>query len=90
MSNIIIINNEKREMTTNELNSHNELIKLIEDNNNQLKIKEDKKIADAKNNAINKKLTSKLTRRSYHTPDLKAIRTYAYVRPGQACCGEFL
>ena len=35
-------------MTTNELNSHNELIKLIEDNNNQLKIKEDKKIADAK------------------------------------------
>jgi len=48
MSNIIIINNEKREMTTNELNSHNELIKLIEDNNNQLKIKEDKKIADAK------------------------------------------
>jgi len=48
MSNIIIINNEKREMTTNELNSHNELIKLIEDNNNQLKTKEDKKIADAK------------------------------------------
>ena len=42
----------------------------------------------AKNNAINKKLTRKLTRRSYHTPDLKAIRTYAYVRPGQACCGE--
>tara|TARA_S200002703_G_C3732366_1_gene225094 strand:- start:35 stop:271 length:237 start_codon:yes stop_codon:yes gene_type:complete len=48
MSNIIIINNEQREMTTDEVNSHNELMQLIENNNNQLKTKEDKKSADAK------------------------------------------
>jgi hypothetical protein len=48
MSNIIIINNEQREMTTDEVSSHNELMQLIENNNNQLKVEEDKKIADAK------------------------------------------
>jgi hypothetical protein len=35
-------------MTTDEVSSHNELMQLIENNNNQLKVEEDKKIADAK------------------------------------------